>query len=139
MVEIHRHKAAIKRVSFSKPIRLAVESELINRETSVFDFGCGRGDDLRLLSKYQVKCEGWDPTHKPKNKFTESDVVNLGFVLNVIEDPKERVQTLKKAWKLTRSILIVSTLTTADRADGRGKPYGDGYLTTIAYSGEVDT
>jgi len=131
MVEIHRHKAAIKRISFSKPIRLAIESKLISSETSVFDYGCGRGDDLRLLSKHQIECEGWDPTHKPENKFTESDIVNLGFVLNVIEDPKERVHTLKKAWKLTRSILIVSTLTTADRADGRGKPYGDGYLTTI--------
>jgi hypothetical protein len=29
-----------------------------------------------------------------------ADVVNLGFVLNVIEDPRERTETLKAAWSL---------------------------------------
>jgi hypothetical protein len=35
-------------------------------------------------------------------------VVNLGFVLNVIEDVDERVSALRQAWELACRLLIVS-------------------------------
>ena len=28
-----------------------------------------------------------------------ADVVNLGYVVNVVEDPSERAETLRKAWE----------------------------------------
>ena len=34
--------------------------------------------------------------------------VNLGFVLNVIEEPTERSETLRKAFSLARKLLVVS-------------------------------
>ncbi len=38
----------------------------------------------------------------------ESDIVNLGYVINVIESAEERQEALLKAWQLTRQVLIVS-------------------------------
>ncbi len=40
----------------------------------------------------------------------ESEVVNLGFVLNVIENPEERIEVLNKSWSLAKRILAVSVL-----------------------------
>lgn len=51
---------------------------------------------------------GWDPVYAPNGPRTESDVVNLGYVLNVIEDPAERLETLASAWRFTRRLLVVS-------------------------------
>jgi DNA phosphorothioation-associated putative methyltransferase len=57
------------------------------------------------------------------------DVVNLGYVLNVIENPEERATTLKSAWLLCRQLLAVSAQVLVA---GRGKnpvEFGDGVLT----------
>ena len=54
--------------------------------------------------------DGWDPVHAPTAPKKKADVVNLGFMLNVIEDPFERTETLIEAWEHTGRILIVSTL-----------------------------
>ena len=35
-------------------------------------------------------------------------MVNLGFVLNVIEAPDERLDTLRDAWSICRQLLIVA-------------------------------
>ena len=99
---IPRHKTAISRYSFSKPIKKLLEHNLITNITSVFDYGCGRGDDIRLLTLGGYKAKGWDPYFTPDNKKISSDVVNLGFVLNVIESEKERVRVLKDAFGLTK-------------------------------------
>ena len=69
---------------------------------SLFDYGCGRGDDLRLLSELKVPANGWDPVFRPGAERQRADIVNLGFVLNVIEDPDERRETLKAAFALAR-------------------------------------
>jgi len=42
------------------------------------------------------------------NPIVPADIVNLGFVLNVIEDPNERNETLRVAFNLARKLLIVS-------------------------------
>jgi len=48
---------------------------------------------------------GWDPYYSPDNSCTPADVVNLGYVINVIENPAERREALIKAWELTRKVL----------------------------------
>jgi hypothetical protein len=56
-------------------------------------------------------------------------VVNLGNVLNVIEDPEERAATLRQAWQLCRRLLVASAQVLMA---GRGKTpveFGDGVLT----------
>ena len=77
---------------------------------SLFDYGCGRGDDLRSLSELNVPARGWDPVFRPDAEPQSADIVNLGFVLNVIEDPDERRETLKAAFALARKVLIVSVM-----------------------------
>jgi DNA phosphorothioation-associated putative methyltransferase len=98
MPSISRHKTALSRSKLSRPVRLALEVDLINNNSSVFDYGCGQGDDLRTLSALGIKSYGWDPIYRPEERRREADVVNLGYVVNVIEDSTERVDTLFSVW-----------------------------------------
>ena len=112
----------------SRPIRAALNDNLINAGTSVLDYGCGHGDDARRLREQGVVSEGWDPFHKPDGKRQSADVVNLGYVLNVIERATERAETIRSAWKLANQLLIVSARLTFD-AKGHLTPFSDGFLT----------
>lgn len=127
-VRISRGQTAIQRVSCSRPIALALSDGIINKNTDVFDFGCGHGADIRHLRAMGIQTNGWDPHYQPKQEIIHADVVNLGFVLNVIESPIERSETLTGAFGLARQVLIVSvrvewTLYDADQ-------YSDGVLTS---------
>ena len=126
---IHRHKTAIRRGDFSRPVKCLLRDGLLAAGVSFFDYGCGRGEDLELLATEGVACSGWDPSFRPEAAKTEADVVNLGYVLNVIENPEERASTLKAAWGLCRQVLAVSAQVLVA---GRGKnpvEFGDGVLT----------
>jgi DNA phosphorothioation-associated putative methyltransferase len=83
---IARHKTAIKRPSFSRPISCLLRDGLLDSETSLFDYGCGHGQDLKLLKDMDIQCDGWDPAFRPEAKKHRGDVVNIGYVINVIED-----------------------------------------------------
>src|SRR5690242_8406960 len=105
---VARHRTAIHRHQLSRPLRLALEDGLITQSTSVFDYGCGHGYDREVLRQRGFVCTGWDPDYFPNEKHQISDVINLGYVVNVIEDAEERASTLRAAWSLTRKLLIVS-------------------------------
>jgi len=129
MLPIARHKTAIRRRDLSRPIKCALRDGLIEPTTSVFDYGCGQGEDIDLLGSQGIACEGWDPVFRPGNPLREAEVVNLGYVVNVVEDPAERTGTLRDAWRLCRRVLIVSALV---KVPGRGHSavkFGDGVLT----------
>lgn len=81
---------------------------LISEDCSVLDYGCGRGEDVGLLQKSGFAAEGWDPYFRPAAPLHPADVVNLGYVLNVIEDRAERADTLRKAYALARRALVVA-------------------------------
>ena len=98
----------------------------------MFDYGCGRGGDVRRLKKLGHEVSGWDPVHAPRGIPILSDVVNLGYVVNVIEDPVERTETLQKAWALTRDVLVVSARLTHDKRRCQDtKEFEDGVVTGI--------
>ena len=99
----------------------------LKKGVSFLDYGCGRGDDLRLLREIGIKGNGWDPFWRPEGTKTAFTVVNLGFVLNVIESPKERAAVLRDAWNLTLKLLAVATLIPEPRVNST--PYRDGCLT----------
>lgn len=125
-----RARTALRRTGLSRPIRLALEDGLIAAgKTSVLDYGCGHGGDVARLSRAGVQCSGWDPHHRPDTPLVASDVVNLGFVVNVIEDPDERVATLRRAWALARYVLVVSARLRGETADLEGVPFRDGVCT----------
>jgi DNA phosphorothioation-associated putative methyltransferase len=127
--EIHRHKTAITRYEVSKPVKTVLEYSLLREGDSFFDYGCGRGADVRALRELGYASSGWDPVHAALTDRTEADVVNLGYVLNVIEDPSERIETLVRAWTLTRRLLVVSSLI-GNGANDSATSFGDGVLTT---------
>ena len=47
--EIQRHRAAIRRSDFSLPLKCVLRDNLLGHGDSLFDYGCGHGDDLRQL------------------------------------------------------------------------------------------
>ncbi|MBJ8348843.1 DNA phosphorothioation-associated putative methyltransferase [Antrihabitans sp. YC2-6] len=93
-------------------MKLAIESDVIRDFDDVFDYGCGRGSDIDFLRLMGYTADGWDPHHRPGAELCEAAVVNLGYVINVIELPSERVSTLKKAFELAKRALVVSVRTT---------------------------
>lgn len=126
---IPRYRTALTRNSFSKPIRYALADGLIAGGVSVFDYGCGRGSDVNRLRDDGFECAGWDPAHAPSTPLQTADVVNLGYVVNVIESETERREALRSAWSLTRRVLIVTARLSFDSLGQDLVPFGDGYLT----------
>lgn len=129
-IEIERHRAAIMRKDLSRPVRLSVESGVLRKENSFFDYGCGHGEDVSILAKQEFKTNGWDPHFCPENSIVAADVVNLGYVLNVIENEKERRETLMKAWALANKVLIVSAQVLVGEPSKTHLAYNDGFITT---------
>lgn len=128
---IARHKTAISRTELSRPIKLAIVDGLLSPGHAVFDYGCGLGDDLRFLRSAGYEGAGWDPVHRPDEILRPAAVVNLGYVVNVIEDPQERQYALKRAWTLAEQVLIVSARLTLDsRTLGESQDFADGLLTS---------
>ena len=107
---IERQRTALHRSGLSSPMQHLLRFGFLDGDRTVFDYGCGRGDDLRLLAEMRVPATGWDPVFRPDAERRAADIVNLGFVLNVIEDAGERRQTLKEAFALARKVLVVSVM-----------------------------
>jgi DNA phosphorothioation-associated putative methyltransferase len=124
-----RHKTALKRASLSRPMAMAITDRLITKDTTVFDYGCGHGTDVEILKANKYKVAGWDPNFFPTNDKVPSDVVNIGYVINVIEDLVERQETLREAFKLAKHYLIVSAR--VDASLNSDEEYGDGHLTSV--------
>jgi DNA phosphorothioation-associated putative methyltransferase len=126
---IERHKAALVRKTLSRPVKLCLEAELFPESATFFDYGCGHGSDVKLLAKQGFKTAGWDPYYAPNHDLKTADIINLGYVINVIEDQSERREALLNAWELTKKVLIVSAqILIADRDRGV-MAYSDGVIT----------
>ena len=127
--QVQRHLTALSRTSLSAPVQMLIRHELLTPEKSFFDYGCGRGSDMDALQAAGFSVAGWDPHYRQTAPLSEADVVNLGFVVNVIEDPAERVEAVQRAFKLTRGVLAVGVMLRS-ASDGGGVPYSDGILTS---------
>src|ERR1700730_18072751 len=131
MAGIERHRTAIRRAKLSRPLRVAFEDGIVSSHTSVFDYGCGHGDDLRYLDDAGISAFGWDPAFLPNGSRQDADVVQLGYVINVIEDPHERASVLRTAWGFARGTLVVAARLKDESEDSPSSEYGDGYLTRL--------
>ncbi|NDJ81235.1 DNA phosphorothioation-associated putative methyltransferase [Vibrio campbellii] len=127
---IDRHKTALVRHELSAPMKTLVKHGYLEGSLSIFDYGCGRGDDLRELEAHGLDVLGWDPNFQPDNDKVSSDIVNLGFVLNVIEDQDERLDALLDAWELADKLLVVSVMLANESYIAQFKPYKDGVITS---------
>lgn len=128
-MRIERHRAALHRRELSRPFRLALADGILRAGQTVFDYGCGHGDDLRELAELGYTCNGWDPALRPTTARIESDVVNLGFVVNVIEDADERAQVLRSAWALAHQVLVVAARVKQELRGVGGEDFADGLVT----------
>ncbi len=124
-----RRLTAISRGGLSVPARQAIADRQILPGGTVLDYGCGRGEDVRALRHMGCVAVGWDPFYQPDVRVEPCPVVLLTYVLNVIEDPAERHRTLRRAWELAGTVLIVSARLTWERSKVSGEEYGDGLLT----------
>jgi hypothetical protein len=128
-VRPERHKTALTRYELSKPVKSLLEYGVLRPGTTFFDYGCGQGSDVRGLQALGYPAEGWDPVFRPAVAKREADVVNLGYVVNVIEDPAERLEALVDAYRHARRVLTVAALITETVETGRCAQFGDGVLT----------
>ena len=122
-------RTAISRTSLSRPVALAVDDGIIRQDRTFFDYGCGRGNDLLRLHKMGIRVSGWDPAFFPEEEREPADVLNLGYVVNVIEDPDERVVVLAAAWELAQKVLIVAARLDWEATDAAVGFHRDGIVT----------
>ncbi|MCV6620127.1 MAG: DNA phosphorothioation-associated putative methyltransferase [Cellvibrionaceae bacterium] len=127
---IDRHKTAISRQSLSSPMKLLQRYGYLEGQFSIFDYGCGLGDDLAELQANGINANGWDPNFLPNEDLVSADIVNLGFVLNVIEDVAERVNALQRAFDLAEKLIVISCMLASESFIAGFKPFKDGVITS---------
>jgi DNA phosphorothioation-associated putative methyltransferase len=126
---VSRHLTALSRKFLSAPVQTLLRNQLLDESMSFFDYGCGKGDDVAGLRTLSIHSNGWDPYYAADLPVIRADIVNLGFVINVIEDLEERITALQRAFSLASRALCVSAMLSSN-ASLRGRRYRDGILTT---------
>lgn len=129
-IEIQRHLTAIDRDKLSSPMQLLSKFGYLDGSYSIFDYGCGKGDDVRELEAHGLDIGSYDPVYHPEGELHAADIVNLGFVINVIEDKDERIKTINRAFELTNKALVVSAMVAGEALISRFTPYKDGVVTS---------
>jgi len=127
---IARERTAMERRTLSRPMSLALADGILHEGRTVFDYGCGRGGDVRRLKSLGFAVGGWDPAFAPAAPKTGADVVNLGYVINVVEDLRERAETLRRAWELARRVMVVAGRMAWERQHLGGEARADGVVTS---------
>jgi DNA phosphorothioation-associated putative methyltransferase len=128
--KIDRHRTAIVRHGLSTPMKFLFNKGYLNGDFSIFDYGCGLGDDLAEMHANGIDSSGWDPNFRPDAELCNADIVNLGFVLNVIEDVPERIEALHNAFELADRLLIVSCMLISESKLAQMTQYKDGVITS---------
>jgi len=128
--KIDRDKTAIVRYELSAPMKTLAKNGFLEGQHNIFDYGCGRGDDLRELEAHGLDALGWDPNFLPDADKVNADLVNIGFVINVIEERNERIEALQCAWELTGKLLVVSAMLANESYLAKFTPYKDGIITS---------
>jgi DNA phosphorothioation-associated putative methyltransferase len=129
--KIDRHKTAIQRQGLSTPMKALAKYNYLNSDYTVFDYGCGLGDDLIELEAHGIDAAGWDPKHRLEVDRFSCDLVNIGFVINVIEDREERIEAIQLAFELTEKLLVVSAMIAGETHIQKFTPYKDGVITSL--------
>jgi hypothetical protein len=117
------------RTFLSRPVQQLLADGLLGDGSSFFDYGCGRGGDVRHLRELGHDAAGWDPAHAPDQPRRRGRVVNLGYVVNVIEDVDERREALRQAWRLADDVLVVAARLDWEVTGPPGRPFRDGWVT----------
>lgn len=127
---INRERTAISRYQFSSPFQILDRVGMVSNKFDYLDYGCGLGGDASILESLGLVASAWDPNHRPEGELMARDIVNLGFVINVIEDRAERDEALKKSFSLSKRMLVVSAMIASDAHILKFQPYKDGVITS---------
>lgn len=126
---VERHRTALTRYALSKPMQLLAKHEFLEGKHTIFDYGCGKGSDVDILRQNNLTANGWDPHFCPDNPKHSADIVNLGFVINVIEDKTERMEAVLGAYQLCTQFLCAAVML-GEQSPERGRLFRDGVLTS---------
>ncbi len=127
---IDRHLTAIERNKLSAPMQTLAKNSYLDGDYSILDYGCGKGDDKRELEAHGLDVSAWDPVHNPEGELINSNIVNLGFVINVIEDKQERSDTINRAYAFADTLLVISAMVAGESVVSQFTPYKDGVITS---------
>jgi diadenosine tetraphosphate (Ap4A) HIT family hydrolase len=76
------HLTAIERIYLSFPARFLLEKNLL--QGKILDFGCGFGNDVKLLQQKNFDITGYDPYYFPQYPNEKFDTIICFYVLNVL-------------------------------------------------------
>lgn len=126
---VERYRTALSRSNLSAPMQILARFGFLDGSKTLFDYGCGRGDDVRNLRANGIEVGFWDPHYAPDGVKTPAQIVNLGFVVNVIESYSERMEAVRGAFQLAQELLVVSVML-HNQNSFKGERYEDGVITS---------
>ncbi|BAZ37232.1 hypothetical protein NIES4101_31530 [Calothrix sp. NIES-4101] len=87
----YSHLTAIERVFLSSPAQFLLDKNLFIG--NILDFGCGFGNDVKLLQKKGYDITAYDPYYFPQYPQAKFDTIICFYVLNVLF-PEEQANVL---------------------------------------------
>ncbi len=93
------HLTSKERNSLSHPARILLNKKLLIGD--VLDFGCGFGNDVKLLKEKAINIEGYDKHYFPKYPTKKFDTIICIYVLNVLL-PEEQATVLMELSQLIK-------------------------------------
>ena len=85
------HLTAIERTNLSYPAKILLNQNLL--QGKILDFGCGFGNDVKVLQKKEFDITGYDPHYFPQYPQNKFDTIICFYVLNVLF-PEEQANVL---------------------------------------------
>ncbi len=93
------HLTAIERIKLSFPAQFLLDKNLLQGQ--ILDFGCGFGNDTKLLQQKGFDITGYDPYHLPQYPTHKFDTIICFYVLNVLF-PEEQANVLMEVSHLLK-------------------------------------
>jgi len=93
------HLTAKERDNISFPAKILLNHNLLVGE--VLDFGCGFGNDVKLLKSKGINIEGYDKYHYPEYPSKKFETIICFYVLNVLL-PEEQATVLMELSQLVK-------------------------------------
>ncbi|NER21550.1 MAG: HIT domain-containing protein [Symploca sp. SIO1C2] len=93
------HLTAMERIYLSFPARFLLGNNRL--QGKILDFGCGLGNDVKLLHKKGCEITGYDPYYFPEYPQDKFDTIICFYVLNVLF-PEEQATVLMEVSHLLK-------------------------------------
>jgi diadenosine tetraphosphate (Ap4A) HIT family hydrolase len=93
------HLTAIERIYLSFPAKYLLDQNLL--QGKILDFGCGFGNDVKLLQQKGFDITGYDPYYFPEYPDRKFDTIICFYVLNVLF-PEEQANVLMEVSHLLK-------------------------------------